>query len=89
MSISIMLYISVFCKHIETHLNIGYNLVCSDRIYQQVKGYTYLALSVYHCSLVSQSLNSATLFSLIYTGWEVSVVRIPFYPVAGLSLTSK
>lgn len=24
-----MLYISVFCKHIETYLNIGYNLVLS------------------------------------------------------------
>lgn len=31
MSISIMLYISVFCKHIETHLNIGYNLVLSAK----------------------------------------------------------
>ena len=26
-----MLYISVFCKHIETYLNIGYNLVLSAK----------------------------------------------------------
>lgn len=26
-----MLYISVFCKHIETCLNIGYNLVLSAK----------------------------------------------------------
>lgn len=29
MPISIILYISVFCKHNETYLNIGYNLVLS------------------------------------------------------------
>lgn len=27
-----MLYISVFCKHIETCLNIGYNLVLSAKV---------------------------------------------------------
>lgn len=27
-----MLYISVFCKHIETCLNIGYNLVLSAKM---------------------------------------------------------
>ena len=29
MPIPIMPYISVFCKHIETYLNMGYNLVLS------------------------------------------------------------
>ena len=31
MPISIILYISVFCKHNETYLNIGYNLVLSAK----------------------------------------------------------
>lgn len=32
MPISIMLYISAFCKYIETYLNIGYNLVLSAKL---------------------------------------------------------
>lgn len=31
-----MLYISVFCKHIETCLNIGYNLVLSAKELQVI-----------------------------------------------------